>query len=102
LGCRDVLLEITMSLYDVQRTAQQPSKVYLGRRLAAAITRWFDRERELIRLRVAMGMMSEARQSDAREHAEMFQRCRELAERVRQLEVERDAWRSRGDGERLK
>lgn len=55
--------------------------------------RWFDRERELIRLRVAMGMMAEASHADAREYEGMATRLRELTARVRDLEYEREAWR---------
>lgn len=37
----------------------------------ARIRRWFDREREIVTLRNAVGMMSEARRSDAAEYHEM-------------------------------
>ena len=86
-----------MSLYSVRNNMEQEPKPYIGagwKKLKAALLRIFDSEREMIRLRVAMGMMSEARQSDAAEYREAFDRCRELSERVRQLEHERDEWRS--------
>ncbi len=85
-----------MSLLNAERDAKKKPMPYIGagwNRLRDAILRAFDREREMIRLRVAMGMMSEARQSDAREYHETFEECRRLNERVRQLEEERAAWR---------
>ena len=39
--------------------------------LKGIVKRFFDRERELISLRNAVGMMSEARRGDAREYHEM-------------------------------
>lgn len=39
--------------------------------LGGILRRWLDRERELVSLRNAVGMMSEARRADAREYAEM-------------------------------
>lgn len=85
-----------MSLYDVPRTAAQPPRFLKARwlDLRHAVRRWFDRERELVRLRVTVGMMAEARQGDAAEYHEFFERSRFLSERVRQLEEERDAWRN--------
>jgi hypothetical protein len=85
-----------MSLFNVQRDATQEPKPYIGagwKKLKLSLLRIFDREREMIRLRVAMGMMSEARQSDASEYREMREGARLLSERVRQLEEERAAWR---------
>lgn len=81
------------------------------------IKRWFDRERELIALRHACYMMSEARRSDAVELDSMEQNCRALTrghtsallairdERRRQIEVEgfnstHDAEHSIGELER--
>lgn len=40
------------------------------------ITRWIDRERELISLRNVVGMMSEARRADAAEYEDMRQALR--------------------------
>jgi hypothetical protein len=60
--------------------------------------RWFDRERELVRLRITCGMMSEARKADAAEYHEMLESSRanhaRMKERIEQLEHERDAWRA--------
>ncbi len=39
--------------------------------------RWLDRERELVSLRNAVGMMSEARRADAAEYHDMFELNRE-------------------------
>lgn len=85
-----------MSLYDVKQAEAKPARFLSARwrHIRAAIFRWFDRERELIRLRVTFGMMSEARRRDAAEYREMSEQCRVLAERVKQLEHERDAWRA--------
>ena len=85
-----------MSLFNVQRDATQEPKPYIGagwKKLKRSLLRIFDREREMIRLRVAMGMMSEARQSDAAEYQEMREGARRLVEQVRKLEEERAAWR---------
>lgn len=46
--------------------------------LRGIITRWLDRERELISLRNAVGMMSEARRADAAEYHAMAESNREL------------------------
>lgn len=42
------------------------------------IIRWFNREREIIALRNAVGMMSEARRADAAEYEQMRQANRTL------------------------
>jgi hypothetical protein len=46
--------------------------------LRAVMRRWMDRERELVSLRNAVGMMSEARRSDAAEYYEMCELNREI------------------------
>lgn len=46
--------------------------------LRAVLRRWLDRERELISLRNAVGMMSEARRADAAEWHDMRELNREL------------------------
>lgn len=46
--------------------------------LCAVLRRWLDRERELISLRNAVGMMSEARRADAAEYHEMRELNREM------------------------
>jgi len=46
--------------------------------LKAVASRWLDRERELISLRNTVGMMSEARRSDAAEYHEMVDLIREM------------------------
>lgn len=48
------------------------------RNLRAVLRRWLDRERELISLRNAVGMMSEARRADAEEWHQMRDLNREL------------------------
>lgn len=56
--------------------------------LRGIITRWLDRERELVSLRNAVGMMSEARRADAAEYDAMETANRELradAKRLRWL-----------------
>lgn len=95
-----------MSLAGVPNHAEMPKR-FLScrwRDIRAAIWRWFDRERELVRMRVATGMMAEARYRDAEEFHTMLERNRFLSERVQQLEHERDEWRkhnwSSGDVEK--
>ncbi|TAK82095.1 MAG: hypothetical protein EPO20_22655 [Betaproteobacteria bacterium] len=85
-----------MSLYDVKKAETDPPRFLSARwrHIRAAIFRWFDRERELIRLRVTFGLISEARRRDAAEYREMHEQCRALNERVKQLEHERDVWRA--------
>lgn len=46
--------------------------------LRAVLRRWLDRERELVSLRNAVGMMSEARRADAEEWHEMRELNREM------------------------
>ncbi len=46
--------------------------------LRAVLRRWLDRERELVSLRNAVGMMSEARRADAAEYHEMRELNREM------------------------
>lgn len=48
------------------------------RNLRAVLRRWLDRERELVSLRNAVGMMSEARRADAAEWHDMRDLNREL------------------------
>ncbi len=58
------------------------------RNLRDVLHRWLDRERELVSLRNAVGMMSEARRSDAAEYHEMLELNREAradAQRLRWL-----------------
>ncbi len=84
-----------MSLYGVPQAKLAPRRFVAcrWRDMRAAFARWFDRERELIRMRVAMGMMAEARQNDADEYHAMIEHSRRLAEKLHALEIERDAWR---------
>jgi hypothetical protein len=75
-------MEQAMSLFSVQRHEEQEPKPWIGagwKWLRRSLLRIFNREREMVRLRVAMGMMSEARQSDAREYEEMLQANRGLS-----------------------
>lgn len=56
--------------------------------LKATVSRWLDRERELLSLRNAVGMMSEARRADAAEYEAMLEGGREVradAQRFRWL-----------------
>ncbi len=46
--------------------------------LRAVLRRWLDRERELVSLRNAVGMMSEARRADAAEYHDMRELNREM------------------------
>ena len=48
------------------------------RNLRAVLRRWLDRERELVSLRNAVGMMSEARRADAAEWHDMRDLNRDL------------------------
>jgi LPS O-antigen subunit length determinant protein (WzzB/FepE family) len=54
------------------------------RNLAAVFRRWIDRERELISLRNAVGMMSEARRNDAAEYHDMAMNLRLMREEMRE------------------
>lgn len=49
--------------------------------------RFFDRERELMSLRSAVGMMSEARKSDAFEYHQMAEALREARAKIHILEA---------------
>lgn len=46
--------------------------------LGDLVRRWLDRERELVSLRNAVGMMSEARRADAAEYEDMVELNREM------------------------
>jgi len=48
------------------------------RNLLAVLRRWLDRERELVSLRNAVGMMSDARRADAAEWHDMRELNREM------------------------
>lgn len=52
------------------------------RSLKGVLRRWVDRERELISLRNAVGMMSEARRADAAEYHEMVAALRSTREQI--------------------
>lgn len=54
--------------------------------LRALVRRWLDRERELVSLRNAVGMMSEARRSDADEYQQMVNVTREMRADVVRLQ----------------
>ena len=70
------------------------------RNLRDVLHRWLDRERELVSLRNAVGMMSEARRSDAAEYHEMLELNHEMLELNREmLELNREA---RADAQRLR
>lgn len=51
--------------------------------LRALALRWIDREREIVSLRNAVGMMSEARRADAAEYHLMQSANRRITERAR-------------------
>lgn len=63
-----------MNTYDTG--ASTHGKAPFWRSLRALFRRWLDRERELVALRNAVGMMSEARRADAREYHEMVDALR--------------------------
>lgn len=50
------------------------------------VVHWFDRERELLSLRNAVGMMSEARRADTAEYHQMADALRKARNRINQLE----------------
>lgn len=58
-----------MKAYD--NGASTHGRAFRWRDLRARLRRWFDREREIVTLRNVVGMMAEARRSDAREYREM-------------------------------
>jgi hypothetical protein len=53
--------------------------------LRAVLRRWMDRERELVSLRNAVGMMSEARRADAAEYHDMVELNRSMRDDARRL-----------------
>lgn len=65
-----------MRTYDTEN-----SRINVGtfwKNLRAVLRRWLDRERELVSLRNAVGMMSEARRADAAEWHDMRDLNREM------------------------
>ena len=63
-----------MKTYD---TGARTFGMYSGwKSLRQIVSRWLDRERELLSLRNAVGMMSEARRNDAAEYDQMYQALR--------------------------
>lgn len=66
------------------------------RSLKQIARRWVDRERELISLRNAVGMMSEARRADAAEYHEMAAALRQAHDRIHVLESHLDAAKAAG------
>lgn len=70
-----------MQTYD--RGAGTPGMTNYPWRVAWKVfRRWIDRERELIALRNAVGMMAEARRADAAEYDEMRESNRNLRARI--------------------
>ena len=65
-----------MNIYDTD-TSRLNVGTFLGN-LRAMLRRWLDRERELVSLRNAVGMMSEARRADAAEWHDMRALNREM------------------------
>jgi hypothetical protein len=65
-----------MNTYDTD--ARRLNVGTFWRNLRAVLRRWLDRERELVSLRNAVGMMSEARRADADEWHQMRDLNREL------------------------
>lgn len=58
-----------MNTYDTGASTHGKAPFWTS--LRRLIRRWLDRERELVALRNAVGMMAEARRADAREYHEM-------------------------------
>jgi hypothetical protein len=54
--------------------------------LRGVLQRWIDRERELVSLRNAVGMMSEARRADAAEYHQMVEALRSARNDGRRLQ----------------
>ena len=50
--------------------------------LRLRLRRWFDREREIVTLRNVVGMMAEARRSDAREYREIEEELSKARHRI--------------------
>jgi len=65
-----------MNTYDTD-TRRLNAGTFLGN-LRAVMRRWLNRERELVSLRNAVGMMAEARRSDAQEWHDMRNMNREM------------------------
>jgi hypothetical protein len=63
--------------------------------LRRLLRRWFDRERELVALRNAVGMMSEARRADAREYHDMVDALRRQRAQIETLERQAGALQAR-------
>ena len=72
-----------MKTYDIDTRRQNVGTFW--RNLRAVLRRWLDRERELVSLRNAVGMMSEARRADAAEWQDMRDVSREMLADVRRL-----------------
>lgn len=72
-----------MNTYDTD--ARRLNVGTFWRNLRAVLRRWLDRERELVSLRNAVGMMSEARRADAAEWHDMNRELRADALRLRWL-----------------
>lgn len=65
-----------MRTYDTENSRLNVGTFW--KNLRAVLRRWLDRERELVSLRNAVGMMSEARRADAAEWHDMRDMNREM------------------------
>jgi hypothetical protein len=65
-----------MRTYDTESSRLNVGTFWKNMR--AVLRRWLDRERELVSLRNAVGMLSEARRADAAEYHEMRELNREM------------------------
>lgn len=72
-----------MNTYDTDNRRLHAG-TFLGN-LRAMLRRWLDRERELVSLRNAVGMMSEARRADAADWHDMLALNREMRADARRL-----------------
>jgi hypothetical protein len=73
-----------MKTYDDGASTHGMSPTWLS--LKQLVRRWIDRERELISLRNAVGMMSESRRGDMEEYDSMADALRRARDRIHLLE----------------
>lgn len=72
-----------MKTYDLKDHHRGRASFWLNVR--EVLRRWLDRERELMALRNAVGMMSEARRADAAEYHDMVELNRSMRDDARRL-----------------
>jgi hypothetical protein len=80
---------MTIKTYDAGARTHGSSPTWKS--LRDLLRRWIDRERELISLRNAVGMLSEARRADAAEYAQMQEALLRAKDKIHLLQSHLDA-----------